>query len=105
MPEPAIVLRVKFKSKLSLEEVTGIIESRADDFRALPGLQQKYYLLDRNTGEFGGLYLWESRAAFDEYLQSELRATIAEAYQTEGPPQVEVFEVIKTLRPASSQTS
>jgi len=98
MANAAIMLRVKFKSQLPLEDVEKIIENRADDFRALVGLQQKYYLLNRETGVYGGLYLWESKDAFDEYLQSELRATIASAYQTEGDPDIEVFEVIKTLR-------
>ena len=98
MASPALILRVKFKSKLPLEDVIEIVENRADDFRALAGLQQKFYLLDKETGEYGGLYLWESNEAFDEYRQSELRATIASAYQTEGDPDIEVFEVIKTLR-------
>ena len=98
MASPALILRVKFRSKLTLEEVTKIIEERADDFRALSGLQQKFYLLNRETGEYGGLYLWESESAFHDYRQSELRATIASAYQTEGDPDIEVFEVIKTLR-------
>ena len=98
MPDPSLIVRVKFRSALSLDEVTEIINSRADDFRALNGLQQKYYLVDKNTGEYGGLYLWESQEAFTEYLHSELRSTIAQAYQTEGEPQVEVFDIIKVLR-------
>lgn len=98
MAEAKIVLRVKFKSPLPLSEITEIINSRADDFRALTGLAQKYYLLDSNTGEYGGLYLWESQEALDDYRQSELRATIASVYQTEGEPQIEVFEIIKALR-------
>jgi heme-degrading monooxygenase HmoA len=75
-----------------------IINSRADDFKSLRGLQQKYYLQDETSGEFGGLYLWESKEDFTEYRESELRATIGKAYQTESEPRVEVMQVIKTLR-------
>jgi hypothetical protein len=75
-----------------------IVEERAPEFRALEGLQQKYYLQDPATGEIAGLYLWESPEALDAYRQSELRATIAEAYQAEGQPRVEVYTVVKTLR-------
>jgi len=68
------------------------------EFRALAGLQQKYYLQDPATGEIAGLYLWESQEALSAYRESELRASIAEAYQAEGEPRVEVYRVVKTLR-------
>jgi heme-degrading monooxygenase HmoA len=98
MSQPALILLVKFKSPLTLEEVTEVVQKRIDEFRALDGLQQKYYLQDTQTGEYGGLYLWESAGAFTEYRNSALRATIAEAYQTEGEPRIEVFNVLEVLR-------
>jgi hypothetical protein len=60
--------------------------------------QQKYYLQDPATGEIAGLYLWESQEALAAYRESELRASIAKAYQAEGEPRVEVYRVVKTLR-------
>ena len=98
MSQPAVVLLVKFESSLSLDEVTNVVHSRIDQFRALEGLTQKYYLQDTETGEFAGLYLWESTAALANFQKSELRKTIAKAYQTEGPPRIEVFTIIETLR-------
>ena len=98
MSGPSLVLLVRFKSALPLEEVRRIAEERADDFRALDGLRQKYYLHDPATGEIGGLYLWEGRAALDAYRSSALRATIQEAYQAQGEPRVELFEVLMPLR-------
>ena len=98
MNEPELALLVRFKSQLSLEEVMQIAKERAPEFRALTGLQQKYYLHDPATGEIGGLYLWESPEALAAYRESELRSSIAQAYQAEGEPQVEVYRVVKTLR-------
>ena len=98
MSHPALLLTVKAKSKLSLEEVTRVMESRMNEFRALEGLKQKYYVVEPSTGEIGGVYLWESVEALDAYRESALRATIAEAYQTEGEPRVEVLKVIAPLR-------
>ena len=98
MNEPALTVLVRFKSQLPLDEVVKVIEKRAPEFRALAGLQQKYYLRDEATGEYGGLYLWESPDAFEAFRDSELRATIAQAYQVEGEPRIEVYRVIKTLR-------
>jgi heme-degrading monooxygenase HmoA len=98
MSKPSLILLVKFKSSLSLEEVTKVSESRIDEFRALKGLQQKYYLQEPATNEYAGLYLWESNEDFSVYRDSELRATIAKAYQTEGEPRIEVFNILKLLR-------
>lgn len=98
MPHPTVVLLVKFKSPLSLEEVREVVDSRINEFKALAGLQQKYYLQDSVTGEYAGLYLWKSADALSEFRNSELRATIAEAYRTEGEPRVEVFQVFDVLR-------
>lgn len=98
MHQPALVLLVRFRSRLGFDEVMRIVEERAPEFRALEGLRQKYYLQDAATGDIAGLYLWDSAEAFDAYRQSQLRATIAEAYQAEGEPRVEVYRVVKTLR-------
>lgn len=98
MSQPAIVLLVKFRSSLSLEEVTKVLHDRIDQFRALEGLTQKYYLEDTQTGEYAGLYLWESAAALADFQSSELRKTIAQAYQTQGAPRIEVFRIFEVLR-------
>jgi heme-degrading monooxygenase HmoA len=98
MSEPALVLLVRFKSRLAFEEVMKVVEDRAPEFRALAGLQQKYYLHDEATGDVAGLYLWDSSEAFTAYRESELRASIAQAYQAEGEPRVGVYRVVKTLR-------
>ena len=98
MNQPSLILLVKFKSLLSFEEVIKVVDSRIDEFKALKGLQQKYYLQEPSTQEYAGLYLWESKEDFLEYRDSELRATIAKAYQTEGEPRIEVFNVVKPLR-------
>ena len=98
MTDPALILLVRFKSPLSLDEVIRVVEERAPEFRALAGLQQKYYLHDAASGEYAGMYLWESPDAMAAYRDSELRSSIAKAYQVEGEPSVQIFQVVKTLR-------
>ena len=98
MNKPSIILIVKFKSSLTLDEVTKVINSRTDEFRTLKGLQQKYYLQEPDTMEYAGLYLWESKENFDSYIDSELRKSIANAYKTVGKPRIEVFNVFEVLR-------
>ena len=65
---------------------------------ALSGLKQKYYLQDIATGEYAGLYVWETIQAFEEFRKSELRASIANAYQAHGEPNIKVYKVLKVLR-------
>lgn len=98
MSRPAVVLLVKFRSPLSLEEVEDVMNERIDQFRALDGLTQKYYLQDTASGEYAGLYLWDSPEALADFRNSELRRTIAQAYQAEGEPRVEVFRIFEVLR-------
>lgn len=98
MDTSSLILLVKFKSSLDFDEVLQVVKSRKDDFRALKGLTQKYYLQDPATMEYGGLYLWKSKEDFDSYKDSELRKTIATAYKTIGEPRIEIFNILDILR-------
>jgi heme-degrading monooxygenase HmoA len=98
MDHPEVVLLVRFKTSLSLEDISKVAEERAPEFKALEGLYQKYYLQDVASGEYAGLYLWKSPEALAEFRESALRASIAAAYQIEGEPRVEIYRVAKTLR-------
>ncbi len=93
-----IVQFVKFQSGLSEGQVRLMIEDRAPQFRALPGLLQKYYVRDTQTGEYAGIYLWDSEESMSEFRQSELARSIPTAYQVEGQPRVEILEMITPLR-------
>ncbi len=93
-----IILSIKVKSTLPYDEVMRIMKERAPGFRAIPGLIQKYYGHEKSTGEFTGIYLWDSKESLREYRESELARTIAEAYKAEGTPRIEVFEVPLVLR-------
>ena len=98
MSHTEVVMRVRFKSDLTLEQVTAIVEERAPEFQALTGLKQKYYLQDVVSGEYAGIYVWESLEALEEFRESELRATIGKAYQAQAEPNIEVYRVFKVLR-------
>jgi heme-degrading monooxygenase HmoA len=97
--EYMIIQTVKFKSALSEAEIQQVMEERAPQFRALPGLLQKYYLRDKQTGEVGAVYIWDSEESLRAYRQSDLARTIASAYKAVEQPRVEIFETILTLRP------
>ncbi len=95
---PAILQVVKIKSGLSEEDLLKTAKERAEKFRELPGLLQKYYVRLGAEGEYGGYYFWESREAMMNFRESDLPKTMPEAYKLTEPPSVEVYEVMFQLR-------
>lgn len=93
-----IVQIVKLKTNLSEDELLTIAHERAPQFRAIPGLVQKYYLRRPGEGEFAGLYVWDSAESLAAFRDSELARSIPAAYQVVEPPVIEVGEVLFPLR-------
>jgi heme-degrading monooxygenase HmoA len=75
-----------------------IAKERAPQFQAMPGLLQKYYIKADQPCEFGGVYVWDSMESLKSYLESDLSASIAEAYKVQGQPLVEVYDTVFQLR-------
>jgi len=89
---------VKLKSSLPDEELLRIAHERAPQFRAIPGLVQKYYVRGEGEGAFAGVYLWDSKQSLAAFRASDLAKSIPEAYQLAEPPVIEVGEVVFPLR-------
>jgi hypothetical protein len=53
-----------------------LCEQLAPAVAAVPGLVSKTWLTNCETGRYGGFYLFESRAAFDRFVASELFDTL-----------------------------
>ena len=98
-PQPTIMLLVRgLKSELPREEMERRYRDRLPQFREVTGLIQKYYSYDESTGEWAGIYLWDSEESLARYLESDLRTSIAEAYELAGAPRVERFPIVHVLR-------
>lgn len=93
-----IIQFIRFETSLTEDEVLAIARERADQFRALPGLIQKYYVKLDQPNHYGGVYLWDSMESLGAYRQSELAATIPAAYQIVGAPKIEILEGLFHLR-------
>jgi len=93
-----IVQFVQFETSLSEEEVMAAAEDRVPDYRATPGLIQKYYLKLGKPNHYGGFLIWESREAMLAFRETELAKTIATSYKVIGAPDVDIHEVLFPLR-------
>jgi hypothetical protein len=67
-----------------------LAEDRAFQYRGMPGLRSKAFIVDPDRGLYGANYVWESRAAIDDFLKSDLFAGIVERL---GEPEIRIFEV------------
>ena len=89
---------IRLRSELSEEELLRIAHERAPQFRAIPGLLQKYYVRRAGPGEYAGVYVWDSAESLAAFRESELARSIPEAYRLVEPPEIEIGEVLFPLR-------
>lgn len=91
------MLLVKFHSGLTDAEVHQFMEDRLSQFRAVPGLLQKYYAREPATGDYVGIYFFDSEESLLSYRNSDLARGIPSVYRVSDPPRVETLELLFAL--------
>lgn len=98
------ILFVRAKSGLNENELENRLLERKPRFLEIPGLFQKIYGRDSETGAVCGIYFFESSAALNAFRESELAKTIPTAYEvTEF--RSEAYELLYPLRPENGPFS
>jgi hypothetical protein len=92
------VLFVRISSELDPEELDRRLIERRPRFLEVPGLVQKIYGRDPDTGDVCGIYFFESADALAAFRDSELAQTIPTAYESTTVRR-EVYQVLYPLRP------
>jgi hypothetical protein len=93
----AIILYVRVKSDVDLEELDRRMNERKPYFLEVPGLIQKIYGRDEATGDTCGIYFFESKKALEAFRESDLAKTIPTAYEATDIRR-EVYEVLFPLK-------
>ena len=93
-----ILQMIKLKSNLREDELLKRAKEREPQFTVIPGLLQKYYVKIGNSGEYGGVYVWDSPEALMSYKESDLAKSIPEAYEITETPTIEIMEILFQLR-------
>jgi hypothetical protein len=73
---PAKVLQINFRLKVSTPEYENLCRSVAQAFAGVPGLRWKIWLLNTREKEAGGIYLFESDQALNEFLFGPLASEV-----------------------------
>jgi heme-degrading monooxygenase HmoA len=96
--EGRIVQIIKLKTSLKEDEALKIAKERAPQFKAIPGLIQKYYVRTSPPHHLAGIYVWDSMESLQAYRESELAASIPQAYKLLEAPEVEILDIMFELR-------
>ena len=96
--EMAVILYVRVKSALEPEELERRLLERRPRFKEVPGLLQKVYGRDPETGAVCGIYFFDSAESLARFKGSELAQTIVQAYEAVEVRR-EVYDVLYSLRP------
>ena len=73
---PAKVLQINFRLKVSTPDYQSLCHSVAQAFAGVPGLRWKIWLLNDREKEAGGIYLFESEQALNDFLLGPLAAQV-----------------------------
>jgi len=74
-----VILFVRVKSDLVFQELERRLLDRKPSFLEVPGLIQKIYGRDPETGDVCGIYFFENREALASFRDSELAKMIGDA--------------------------
>lgn len=94
----AVILYVRVDSNLEPEELERRLLERRPRFRDVPGLRQKFYGRDPETGDVCGIYVFDSDEELAAFKETELARTIASAYEAIDVRR-EKYDVLYSLWP------
>lgn len=92
-----VALQATFPVGFDVDAMWKTAEDRMPAFRQVPGLLQKVYMQDAETGQATGFYIFEDNDALDAYVASDLFASIRDAYRLNEPPEFRRLHVVGTL--------
>jgi Putative mono-oxygenase ydhR. len=94
-----MMLSMRFTTPTPIDELRRMSEQSFPMFHAVDGLLQKYWVGNDETGEVGGIYLWEDEESLRRYLDGPIVAAIPEKFEVVGPVRIEVLRLDYVLNP------
>jgi hypothetical protein len=88
-----MILQINFNLNVPVAEYQKMADSVANAFLGVPGLRWKIWILNPDAQEAGGIYLFDSQASLDAYLNGPIVARLREL-QAIGNISIKQFEVM-----------
>ncbi|MBN1176331.1 MAG: hypothetical protein JXA51_01490 [Dehalococcoidales bacterium] len=91
----AVIVKFELKDEVAarladIDVAREHIQQVVEGCRKIPGLKEKYFIMDPNTAAQGAILLWEKQEDFDAYLKSaEFKATVLDICK--GEPRIETY--------------
>jgi hypothetical protein len=93
-----VVLAVKFESLHAPAALVEICQADIERLRAVPGLVEKFFLSDPESGALCGVHLFASERDREAYVGSRFFAAVAERYAVRnGSLRLERYDVFHLL--------
>jgi heme-degrading monooxygenase HmoA len=87
---------ITFESEVRLEEIESRFRERAQQFRDMDGLLQKFYVHDEDSGRVGGVYVFDSEDSRDALFESETHAKLRDGSDVRDL-EITTFDVVFPL--------
>lgn len=69
---------INFRLKdVSEEDYAGLCDNLAPSYAAVPGLVQKIWLANSQTGTYGGVYVWRDKQSMEDFARTDLYNSVA----------------------------
>ena len=79
-----VIAQFKLPQPITLEVARQTFLSTAPNYKDLPGLIRKYYILSQDGGTAGGIYLWNSKEDAERLYTQEWKSFVREKYGTDA---------------------
>ena len=91
-------LRDEVKEQLvDIENAKRHLGDLVKQYKKVPGLKEKFFIMDPKTLAQGAFLVWETQEHFDEYLKSDLYKT-AVLDICKGEPDIETYVLSASLK-------
>jgi heme-degrading monooxygenase HmoA len=84
------LVQFKLPAPVTCDRARAIFSEAAPQFRRVPGLIRKYFLLSEDGATAGGVYLWESREDAERFYTAEFERAIVHRFGSE--PSITYFQ-------------